>query len=142
MDSSTPMYKASEFQRLMMALSLAMGTLFSKDTKHASKAAGCEFADPSVSLSLGLVAFNICGRTGACCRTPMWGLHQATAINTAVNTIANGSLPVPIKKAQGDYTCRSGTIGFAVGGLELASTNMSALLQNHRGCLHKHVCSV
>eukprot|EP00961_Rhodomonas_salina_P056076 753167-Rhodomonas_salina.1 len=31
------------------------------------------------------------------CRTPTWG--KTGAINTAVDKIANGSLPVPIKKA-------------------------------------------
>eukprot|EP00961_Rhodomonas_salina_P013384 179627-Rhodomonas_salina.1 len=32
------------------------------------------------------------------CRTPTWG--KTKAINTAADKIANGSLPVPIKKAQ------------------------------------------
>eukprot|EP00961_Rhodomonas_salina_P113658 1528898-Rhodomonas_salina.1 len=37
--------------------------------------------------------------TGCCprCRTPGWG--KTNAINTAADKTANGSLPVPIKKA-------------------------------------------
>eukprot|EP00961_Rhodomonas_salina_P253402 3424836-Rhodomonas_salina.1 len=51
----------------------------------------------STSLCLPFAGKGLDGRTQGCSRTPTWG--QTTAINTAADKIANGSLPVPIKKA-------------------------------------------
>eukprot|EP00961_Rhodomonas_salina_P094197 1267140-Rhodomonas_salina.1 len=56
-DTSTPMFKASELRRLMLALPLAFANLFTQDAIDASRLAGYELSDPSVSICHVLLAF-------------------------------------------------------------------------------------